>query len=82
MRALICAGVYSKDLFVAEAARAIRNHPTAHPMYMYLAFQNNHDPYEVPQSYRDMYPGVTGSRGNFSGMITALDDAIGNVCRQ
>ena len=46
---------------------------------MYLAFQNNHDPYEVPRSYSDLYPGAEGSRRNFSGMITALDDAVGNV---
>jgi arylsulfatase A-like enzyme len=74
-------GVYSSYLFVQEAARMINNHPKDKPFYMYAAFQNNHDPYEVPKVYADMYPSlpITSTRRNFSGMISALDDAVGNL---
>jgi hypothetical protein len=75
--------VYSADLFVAEASRHITQYSPASgkSLYMYLAFQNVHDPYEVPQKYIDMYPHLATQphRQNFSAMVTSLDDAVHQV---
>ena len=86
-------GVYSMDLFVAEARRVILRHANASasaapgtaaadkPLYLYAAFQNVHDPYEVPESYVEKVdPAVVDlSRRNFSAMLTALDDGVAAV---
>ena len=75
-------GVYSMDLFVAEACRVIAAHDAAAaPLYLYLAFQNVHDPYEVPASFVDRVDPLTTdpSRRNFSAMLTALDDGVASV---
>ena len=35
-------------LFAAEAARIIDAHDVSEPLFMYVCFQNAHDPYEAP----------------------------------
>lgn len=74
-------GVYSMDIFLAEASRVIRAHPAEEPLYLYLAFQNVHDPYEVPQTYVDRVDNRTtdATRRKFSAMVTALDDGVAAV---
>jgi len=51
------------------------------PFYLYLPFQNIHVPLEVQDRYRRMYPGLQhdAEMQTLSGMITAVDDAIGAV---
>ena len=50
----------------------------APPLFLYVAWQNCHDPYDVPQKYIDLYPDVMDlERRNMSAMITALDAGIG-----
>ena len=47
---------YSTELYANEARRIIRQHPEGEDMYMYLAFQNVHDPYETaPPAYTSIY---------------------------
>lgn len=49
-------------------------------MFLYLPFQSVHNPIQVPKVYEDMYPNITNTgRRQFSGMVTAMDDAIGKV---
>jgi len=49
-------------------------------MFLYLPFQNVHAPMQVPKEYEDMYPDIEDDdRRVFSGMVTALDDAVGSV---
>lgn len=60
-------------------------------LFMYLAFQAIHSPDEAPQSYIDKFndtiPDVDGDKGGHAhrrivaGMISALDEGIGNVTK-
>ena len=79
-------GVYSLDVFMARIDKIITEHAswhahgteTAKPLFLYAAWQNCHDPYDVPQKYIDMYPHVQDAeRRNMSAMISALDEGIG-----
>ena len=63
----------------------VRDH-TSRPVFFYLPFQSVHGPLEVPASYSDMYNDTgsphyiaTTSRRTHQGMVTALDEAIGNL---
>ena len=50
------------------------------PVFMYMAFQSVHFPLQAPQSYIDMYSHIQDkNRRIYSGMVTAMDDAIGGI---
>lgn len=52
------------------------------PLFQYLAFQAVHCPNEVPQEYIDRYKNYSSfsaQRKVYAGMLTAADDAIGDV---
>lgn len=73
--------VYSTWLYVSEATRIINAHPMDQPLYLYLAFQNVHDPYETaPEDYVALYSEETDpNRRNYSALVTLLDDGVRNV---
>ena len=51
-------GTYNGYLYGKRAVDIINNHKknsNGSPLFMYLATQNNHDPYEVPQEYIDKF---------------------------
>ena len=49
-------------------------------MFMYLSMQAPHAPLQVPKQYEDMYSHIENrDRRIYSGMVTALDDAIDEV---
>ena len=49
-------------------------------MFMYLAFQNVHDPLQAPKKYVDKYSNVKDfNRRHLLAMTTAMDDAIGDI---
>lgn len=57
-------------------------HPISTPLFLYLAFHNNHGPLQVVPFYGDRYPvgpGQVQSRATYNGMTTAWDDALRNV---
>ncbi|CAG5119578.1 unnamed protein product [Candidula unifasciata] len=73
-------GTYSTDLYVERFKTIIANHKQDTPLFLYLPFQNVHAPLEVPDKYYNMYPNIRDhDRRTFSGMVTALDDAVGEV---
>ena len=50
---------------------------------MYLPFQSVHPPLSVPKEYYDLYPNMKhGNRRIVSGMVSAMDDAIGMVIEE
>lgn len=73
-------GSYSADLYAERAERIIADHNASQPLFLYLPYQNVHEPLEVPPEYEALYPNVENKdRRTYSGMVTALDAAIGRV---
>jgi arylsulfatase A-like enzyme len=56
---------------------------TTQPLFLYLAYQGVHAPNEVPLIYSDRYrhhhDDWTDERQLYAGMLTAVDEGIGNV---
>ena len=74
-------GTYGGYTFVDEATRVITTHAakkTDQPLFMFIAFQNNHPPLEVPKSYVDQYA-TKALQLTINGMTTFLDESVGNV---
>lgn len=80
-------GVYSTNIFGAEAERLVMGHDASQPLFLYYAFQAVHAPDEVPEQYRKPYRGRFGTgkqsekREIYAGMLSALDEAVGNLTR-
>jgi len=76
-------GIYSSKLLGKRTADIIQDHAENYsddPFYIYLPFQDVHAPIMVPKEYEDMYPNVKNeSRRILSGMVTAMDDAVGQI---
>ena len=49
-------GTYGGYIYGNRAMEIIKKHDQNVPLFVYMAIQNNHAPYEVPQSYIDKFP--------------------------
>jgi arylsulfatase A-like enzyme len=74
-------GTYSTHLFTQAAVDVIRAHPPTQPLFLYLAYQAVHSPDQVPESYIRPYNASIADpkRRVFAGMLSALDEGVGNV---
>ncbi|OWF53589.1 arylsulfatase B-like [Mizuhopecten yessoensis] len=73
-------GTYSTFQYSARARELMSKHNASQPFFLYLPFQSVHEPIMVPVEYENMYKHIQNKgRRQFSGMVTAMDDAIGNV---
>ena len=74
-------GRYSAELFASEAARIAENHDASKPLFLYLAMQNVHNPYDVPPiDVNRTYPEIVDyERRVYAGMVAELDAAVANV---
>ncbi|MFG0285948.1 MAG: arylsulfatase [Phycisphaerales bacterium JB039] len=71
---------YTTTLLGQDAARLIEQHDPSTPLYLYLAFNAPHTPYQAPQEYIDRYPDIEDpTRRIYAGMVSCLDDEIGRV---
>lgn len=71
---------YTTTLIGADAVRLIENHDPNTPLYLYLAFNAPHTPYQAPQEFLDRYPDIEDpTRRTYAAMVTCLDDQIGRV---
>jgi arylsulfatase I/J len=71
---------YDTELFGADAVKQIEGHDPASPLFLYLAFTAPHTPYQAPQVYLDRFPDIADeNRRAYAGMVSAMDDQIGNV---
>jgi len=70
---------YSTFLLAQEASRAIRDHDSKRPLFIYLPFNAVHTPLQVPPSYVGRYPHLKKPRRTYAGMVTAMDEAIGRI---
>ncbi|XP_053373795.1 arylsulfatase B-like [Mercenaria mercenaria] len=73
---------YSAYLYAERAKSVINNHDKSKPLFLYLPFQSVHSPIQVPKRFENMYPNIkTEQRRKYCGMVSALDEAIGNVTK-
>jgi arylsulfatase A-like enzyme len=71
---------YTTQLIGHDAVRLIEKHDTSTPLYLYLAFNAPHTPYQAPQAYIDRYKHIQDpTRRIYAGMVACLDDEIGRV---
>jgi arylsulfatase A-like enzyme len=71
---------YSTYIYAERAKQIISNHNETKPLFLYLPFQSVHAPIEVPKRFEDMYQHIVNdNRRKFSGMVSAMDEAIGYV---
>lgn len=76
-------GSYSTDLFRQRATEKLQNYignESADPFFIYLSFQNPHDPLQVSKHHEEMYAHIESKdRRVYSGMVTAMDDVVGDI---
>lgn len=71
---------YTTTLIGKDAAKLIADHDASTPLYLYLAFNAPHTPYQAPQEYIDRYASIGDpTRRTYAAMVTCLDDEIGRV---
>ena len=70
---------YTTHLIAKEACRLIREKPDGKPLFLYVAFNGVHAPYEVPPEYKKAYPNLSGNRQTMAAMLSAVDEAIGQI---
>jgi arylsulfatase A-like enzyme len=71
---------YTTQLLGADAVRLIEAQDGAKPLYLYLAFNAPHTPYQAPQEYVDRFKDISDpTRRIYAGMVACLDDEIGRV---
>lgn len=72
---------YSTELIGKEAARLIRERDKAKPLFLYVPFNGVHSPFQVPDRYLSLYPQFKGNRKTYAAMISAVDDAVGEIVK-
>jgi arylsulfatase A-like enzyme len=70
---------YATDLFGDEAVKIISNHDQTDPLFLYVAFNAPHDPWQAKPEDMDKYPKMQGNRRKYAGMVASMDDAIGRI---
>lgn len=71
---------YTTNLLGDDAVKLIEKHNTSVPLYLYLAFNAPHTPYQATKQYLDQYQDISDpSRRAYAASITALDDQVGRV---
>jgi arylsulfatase A-like enzyme len=70
---------YATHLIAREACERIRKRDPQKPLFLYLPFNAVHTPMQVPQSYAAPYTALKGHRKTYAGMLTAMDEAVGQV---
>jgi arylsulfatase A-like enzyme len=71
---------YTTTLLGQDAARLIAQHDPSTPLYLYLAFNAPHTPYQAPKEYLDRYANMPDpTRRTYAGMVACLDDEVGRV---
>jgi len=71
---------YTTQLLGTDAVKLIEEHDPSVPLYLYLAFNAPHTPYQAPQEYIDRYQHIEDpTRRTYAGMVACLDDEVGRV---
>lgn len=75
MIGLICLSSWNQ-----EANRIIAEHNSSTPLFLYIAFENVHDPIQAPDKYLRKYNIIEDKeRRGYAAMMDIVDEAIGNI---
>ena len=81
-RSIVKDSGYLTFSLAAKGIDFIEHHKTK-PFFLTLSFNAPHDPFQVPKTYYNRIQGETDSvKRVYSGMIEALDDAVGAVLKK
>jgi arylsulfatase A-like enzyme len=72
---------YSTTLIGEKAAKFVTANAGKSPFFCYVPFNAVHAPLQAPQKYLDMYPDLEGPRKTYAAMLTAMDDAVGELVK-
>ncbi|XP_041375693.1 arylsulfatase B-like [Gigantopelta aegis] len=79
-------GLYSTELFTAEAVSIVQKHNQSEPLFLYLPYQAVHSgnldafPLQAPSKYVDRFPHIENKKRRvYAAMVSALDDGVGQV---
>jgi len=70
---------YSTKLIARAATKFIEEHAKKRPFFLYVPFNAVHAPHQVPPEYLQQYAHLKGERRKYAAMLTALDDAVGEI---
>ncbi len=70
---------YSTELVGKNAAQFVTEHASKKPFFLYVPFNGVHTPHQPPRHGTDAYPNLQGQRQKYAAMLTAVDDAVGQV---
>lgn len=66
--------------WLQRAEKIIQSHNASVPLFLYMAFQNVHEPLQAPKKYTDKYSFIEDrARRTYAGMVDSMDEAIGNI---
>lgn len=69
-----------RDSLPREAPSAgAEAHGNSKPLFLYVPFNGVHSPLQVPDEYVKPYPSLKGGRQKLAGMLSAVDEAIGQI---
>ncbi|KAJ7334384.1 hypothetical protein OS493_014695 [Desmophyllum pertusum] len=73
---------YAMYAYMKRMEKIVKSHDPAQPLFLYMAFQNVHDPVQAPQKYIDKYSFIKNTlRRGYAGMVDILDEAVGNITK-
>mmetsp|Transcript_69641 Transcript_69641/g.186816 ORF Transcript_69641/g.186816 Transcript_69641/m.186816 type:complete len:546 (-) Transcript_69641:171-1808(-) len=77
-------GSFSTQVFLDEVDRVLHTRDIDKPLYVYFAFQNAHDPYELAPEHlvRHFSQTVGAMRRNFSAIVEDLDIGVGELVKK
>ena len=69
-------------LFHQRVKEVIDSHDPKQPLFLYMAFQNVHNPIQAPDEYVNKYNFIKQKmRRVHAGMADILDEAVGNITK-
>lgn len=69
---------YTTDAYAARAVDWLGKQKDK-PYFLYLPFNAQHAPLQATKKYLDRFPDLEGNRKIFAAMMSAMDDAVGQV---
>ena len=71
---------YSTNLIANEAIKIINGKDNESPLFLYVAFNAPHTPFQATKKYLDRFENVENwGRKRYCAMISAVDDGVGKV---